>query len=186
VSVEIKPLSAETWPDLVALFSRRGAGSPRRCWCMYYRRRTQDGSPENNRRALRRLVRGGEVPGLLAYEDGVVVGWVSLAPRERFPRLERSPVMKRIDDEPVWSIVCFFVDTAARGRGVADSLLNGAVEYARSGGARILEAYPTAQRTTDAPSWFGGKWSFERAGFKEVARPSQTRSVMRRRLRQGR
>jgi len=29
----------------------------------------------------------------------------------------RSRVIPKIDDRPVWSIVCFFVDKRARGRG---------------------------------------------------------------------
>lgn len=92
---------------------------------------------------------------------------------------------KPLDDRPVWSIVCFFVDRAARGRGVAERLLRGAVDYARSKGATLIEAYPIDknERSENEAAFVGTKAIFDRAGFKEVARRRPTRPVMRRALR---
>src|SRR5881396_3396410 len=117
--------------DLVELFERPGASIARGCYCMFYRASGKHEVPpgmtysEANRRALKELVDRGVVPGLIGYEHGQPVGWVSLGPREDYAKLKRSPVMKPIDDKRVWSIVCFFVDVKARHRGVAEALLKG-------------------------------------------------------------
>lgn len=188
MKLEVRPLTKERWKDLVELFGRPGASIVRGCWCMYYRRSGGSsgiGPGERNRRALRSLVGSGYIPGLIGYEDGSPVGWISLSPREDYAKLRRSPVMKPVDDKPVWSIVCFFVDRSARGRGVAEGLLEGAIDYARSKGATLLEAYPVDKPERSHPDFmfFGAKSMYDRAGFKEVARRKETRPVMRRALR---
>jgi GNAT superfamily N-acetyltransferase len=190
-SFEIHPLTSGRWPDLVELFGRPGASIARGCYCMFYRRSGTHHVPpgltysESNKRALQTLVRRGVVPGLLGYENGRPIGWISLGPREDYARLARSPVMKPVDDKSVWSIVCFFVDSKARDRGVAEALLDGAMRWARAQGVTLLEAYPCDKRTKnrDGPSWFGAKQMFDRAGFVEVARRTPTRPVVRRTLR---
>jgi ribosomal protein S18 acetylase RimI-like enzyme len=127
------------------------------------------------------------MPGLIGYENGVPVAWVSLGPREDYAKLRRSPVMKPVDERPVWSIVCFFVDRSARGRGLSERMLRAAVDYARSCGARLLEAYPvdTNERSDPGSMFFGAKSMYDRAGFREVARRRPSRPVMRRALRRG-
>ncbi len=187
-TVEIHPLTADRWADLVELFSRPGAAIPGRCWCMYYRQVGTGDSAETNREALRSLVDEGIAPGLIAYEGASPVGWVSIAPREEYESLRRSPVAKPIDDRPVWSIVCFFVDRRARGRGVADSLLQAAVGYARDNGATLVEAFPVDKqvRSENEVMFVGSKRMFDRAGFREVARRRPNRPTMRRGLRRRR
>src|SRR4030095_6978980 len=83
------------------------------------------------------------------------------------------------------SIVCFFVDGNARGRGLSRRMLEAAVDYARSRGARIVEAYPVDkdQRTHPDDMFFGAKSIYDRAGFREVARRKPTRPVVRKALR---
>ncbi len=186
--LEVRPLTKETWPDLVEMWSRPGASIPRGCWCMYYRKSgvgVSKDEADKNRRALRSLVNKGTVPGLIGYLEGRAVGWVSLAPREEYQRLERSPVMKALDDKPVWSIVCLFVDSKTRGQGVAAALLEAAIDHARSNGATLLEAYPVdkKERSVSDFMWFGAKSMFDRAGFTEVARRKPTRPIVRKRLR---
>ncbi len=153
---------------------------------MYYRRSGVDShgsSGKANKRAMKSLVDSGTVPGLIAYRDRRPVGWISLGPREDYPRLERSPVMKRVDEKAVWSIVCFFVDPKERGQGVTRALLRGAIAYARSQGATLLEAYPVDSKVRSYPDWFGAKSTYDRAGFKEVTRRKEARPVVRRALR---
>jgi GNAT superfamily N-acetyltransferase len=187
MKLDVRPLTKDRWEDLVELFNRPGASIVRGCWCMYYRKSGQSGVGPGaaNKRALRSLVDKGYVPGLIGYEDGLPVAWISLGPREDYEKLRRSPVMKPVDDKPVWSIVCFFVDKRARGRGVSEALLKGAIEYARSQGATLLEAYPVDKDTPSHPDFmfFGAKTMYDRAGFKEVARRKETRPVVRRALR---
>jgi GNAT superfamily N-acetyltransferase len=189
--LRIEPLTRERWDDLVELFERPGASIARGCYCMFYRRSGRHDVPagltysEANKRALKDLVEQGIVPGLLGYERRRPIGWVSLGPREDYSRLKRSPVMKPVDAEPVWSIVCFFVDANARQRRVAEALLDGALAWARAHGVTLLEAYPCDRPAASAADsmWFGAKSMFDRAGFVEVARRKPTRPVMRKTLR---
>ncbi len=86
--------------------------------------------------------RPGRAPGLVAYDGEEAIGWVSVGPREDYERLAYSRVLAPIDDTPVWSIVCFVVGRRSRRQGVANALLDSAIEYARDHGATTLEAYP--------------------------------------------
>jgi GNAT superfamily N-acetyltransferase len=188
VRLEVLPLTKERWDDLVELFNRPGGSIVRGCWCMAYRKSgasSHGGGGKSNKRAMKSLVESGTVPGLIGYKGGRPIGWISLGPREDYRRLERSPVMKRVDEKPVWSIVCFFVDRQERGKGVMEGLLKAAIDYARSKGVTLLEAYPVDKKERSHPDfmWFGAKRMYDRAGFKEVARRKRTRPVVRRRVR---
>lgn len=134
-----------------------------------------------NRQALEALVASGQVPGLLGYVEGRPVGWISVAPREQYGALERSRVFRRIDREPVWAVVCFYVAKGYRRRGVALALLQGAVEWVRTRGGRVIEGYPIdpGRKVRDAHAYMGTVPLFRRAGFVEVARTANGRPVMR-------
>ncbi len=186
MAFEAHPVTKERWPDLVELFDRPIV---RTRFCMFYRKtRTGTGVGLENRQAMKALVDRGTVPGLIGYENGVPVAWVSLGPREDYAKLRRSPVMKPVDDRPVWSIVCFFVDRRARGRSLSERMLGAAVDFARSCGARLVEAYPVDKDERSHPDdmFFGAKSMYDRAGFREVARRRPTRPVLRKVLRPGR
>jgi ribosomal protein S18 acetylase RimI-like enzyme len=139
---------------------------------------------EVNRTQLKRLVETGRPPGLIGYRGKVPVGWISIGAREDYARLARSPVMKPIDDQPVWSVICFVVPAEYRGQGVAQALLAGAVAYARKQGAKLIEGYPVDRpsRSKDDFMWFGAKSMYDKAGFSEVARRKPQRPVVRLRL----
>jgi GNAT superfamily N-acetyltransferase len=191
MKLTVRPLTPARWGDLEAVFGARGCSVARSCWCMAYRRTGAWNPPQGvrrsagNRAALRTLVDAGRPPGLIGYRGRTPVGWVSLGPREEFLRLERSSVMKPVDDKPVWSIICFVVPAEHRGRGVARALLRGAVDYARRRGATLVEGYPVDKRgrSNDIDMWFGSKSMYDRAGFKEVARRKPARPIVRRRVR---
>jgi GNAT superfamily N-acetyltransferase len=183
MAFEAHPVTRERWLDLVELFDRPIV---RTCFCMFYRKTGEaTGVGEQNRRAMKDLVDRGTVPGLIGYENGIPVAWVSLGPREDYAKLRRSPIMKPVDDRPVWSIVCFFVDSKARGRGLSRRMLRAATDYARSRGARLLEAYPVDRPEPSHPDdmFFGAKSMYDRAGFREVARRKPTRPVVRKGVR---
>lgn len=172
--LSIGPLTPDRWDDLVTLFGPNGANGG--CWCMWWLKPAKEwerdaGAP--NRRQLQRLVRNGPPPGLLAYRDGEPVGWCALASREGYVRLNRSPKLKPIDDEPVWAVVCFYIHRKHRGVGVASALLDAAAEWAREHGATLVEGYPidTSQRAaSNADAFTGTLAMFEDAGFTEAAR----------------
>jgi GNAT superfamily N-acetyltransferase len=180
----VHPLTPDRWPDLEALFGPRGATGG--CWCMYWRlTRPQFDYQKGdaNRAAFQDIVAEASIPpGLLAYRDGVPIGWCAIAPRADYSALERSRILKPVDDEPVWSITCFFVARAARRQGVMLALIEAAIAFATTHGASIIEAYPIDPRSPDVPAvfaWTGLVSAFEQVGFVEVARRSATRPIMR-------
>jgi GNAT superfamily N-acetyltransferase len=136
---------------------------------------------DGNKRAILKLVKAGETPGLLAYVGGQPIGWCAIAPRADYPRLAASRTLMPVDDQPVWSVACFFVARPYRRRGVTVELLKAAVEFARARGARIVEGYPVEPKKEqpDAFVYTGLASAFREAGFKEVLRRSPTRPIMR-------
>jgi GNAT superfamily N-acetyltransferase len=189
-----RPLTRARWSDYEAIFDARGCSVARSCGCMHYRRSGAVELPAGlstaalNRQALWTLVAAGRFVGLIGYRDRDPVGWISFGPRSDFGKLARSPIMKPVDREPVWSIVCFVVPPAERGQGVAAALLGGAIAYARRRRVQTLEAYPVDRtgRSADETMWFGAKRMYDRAGFVEVARRRTHRPVVRLRLREAR
>ena len=136
----------------------------------------------SNRRALHRLVSTGRVPGLIAYVDGVPAGWVALAPRDEYPLLSRSRILQPVDEKLVWAVVCFFIARAYRRRGLTTALLQEAAAFARRRGARWLEGYPidpARGALPDTAAYHGLVAAFRKVGFREVARRSPTRPIMR-------
>ncbi len=135
-----------------------------------------------NKKALRQLVRSGRVPGVLAYAGGSPVGWCSVAPRPEFSFLERSRVLAPVDERPVWSVSCLFVARPFRRRGLSAKLLKAAVALVRRQGGRIVEGYPIEVAKGALPdvfAWTGLAAAYRRAGFRQAARRSATRPIMR-------
>ena len=182
-TLAVVPATADRWDDLETLFGPRGACAG--CWCMYWRqthREFEAHKGEGNRSSFRTIVAGGPPPGVIAYAGEEPIGWCCVGPRPDFSRLARSRILKPVDDEPVWSIVCLFVTRPWRRRGVSVALLRGAAEFAVAGGGWIVEGYPTAprkERMPDAFAWTGIASAYLAAGFREVARRSETRPIMR-------
>jgi GNAT superfamily N-acetyltransferase len=182
----VHPATADRWPDVEALFGRNGACGG--CWCRFWKQSPAEyraGKGEANHAALRRSVRRGEVPGLLAYAGGQPVGWVAVEPRARFKRLAMSRNLPVVDERPTWSIPCFFVARGWRGKGVAGRLLAAAVAHARRQGAPAVEGYPVDSDRPLAGAWLypGAFSTFVKAGFAEVARKARTRPVVKLELR---
>jgi GNAT superfamily N-acetyltransferase len=175
----------DRWKDLEKLFGERGACAG--CWCMVWRRPRKEyeaGKGAGNKRAFKKLVISGEVPGILAYDGDRPIGWCSVAPRETFLTLQKSRALASIDDNPVWSISCLFIDKLYRNQGVAVAMLKAACDYVRSQGGKIVEGYPsvTAKKLPDAWVWTGVLPAFLSAGYREVKRPSASRAIVRKKL----
>jgi GNAT superfamily N-acetyltransferase len=183
LDLEFQPVTPKRWKDLENLFGERGACGG--CWCMLWRlprTKWQHQLGEKNKKALKRIVDSGEVPGILAYSDGKPIGWCAVAPRETFQLLEHSRIMGRVDEKSVWSVVCFFVAKPFRQKGMSVAMLKAAAEYAGKKGAKIVEGYPTEPKKERMPDVFantGLASAFRQAGFKEVLRRSETRPIMR-------
>ena len=183
LELDIHPVTRENWPDLEKLFGPRGAIGG--CWCMWWRIKRAEFEAQQgdgNHAAMCSIVESGVVPGLLAYHAGEPIAWCSVAPREDFGVLDRSPVLKRVDDQPVWSVVCFFMAKGFRHIGLSSQMLAAAIEYASQGGAQIIEGYPIEPKKDSAPDIYaftGLVSTFKKMGFEEVARRSETRPIMR-------
>ena len=177
-----KPLKRNLWTDFEELFGPNGACAG--CWCMYWKLRGKafdEVRGYETRQMHKSIVDSGVATGLLAYLHGEVVGWIAVEPREAYERLAHSRTLKPVDEQPVWSVTCFFVAKKFRRRGVTVEMLRAAVEHVKKQGGKIVEGYPVeTQKDLPAPFIYTGTASaFQRAGFKEVARHSPTRPIFR-------
>ncbi len=177
------PLTPASWPDFATLFGANGACGG--CWCMLWRlpRKAFDaGKGAANCAAMRQLAETGPAPGILGYLDGQVAAWCSLGPRADFPGLERSRILQPVDERPVWSLSCLFIEKKFRRQGLSSQMIRAAADFARQQGANILEAYPVEPKQGQMPAvfaWTGIAAPFLKAGFLEVARRSETRPILR-------
>lgn len=183
LNIKIYSLDSERWEDFELLFGPRGACGG--CWCMSWRLKKSEfefGKGEPNKYSMKDIVYKGKPAGVLAYIDGKPIAWCAVAPREVYKRLESSRVLKPIDDKPVWSITCLFIDKAFRRKGISTEVIRGAVEYAKENGADIVEAYPVVPYDSSVPDaflWTGIPEAFIKAGFEETARRSRMKPIMR-------
>jgi GNAT superfamily N-acetyltransferase len=185
--LRVAELTRETWPALEKLFGPNGADGG--CWCMFFRLPSAEWKRdmyEPNRKSLRALARGDEPVGLLAFDGDDPVGWVAVAPRSVYRRLERSQIAKPVDPTEdlagVWSVTCFFIHRTARRSGVAALLLDEAVRFAFSRGARIVEGYPVdtgGERKESSVLFHGTLSTFLGAGFELVDRRGVRRALVR-------
>ena len=184
-----KPLTINEWPDFLLLFEE--PGPQQGCWCMYWRIKREDCHHqfgEGNMLAFKQIVEMGKVPGILAYLGERPVGWCSIAPRQEFSVLARSPTLKRVDCQLVWSIICFFISKPYRRKGMTSILLQAAIKYARNNGAKIIEACPLNSeiaRYLPYERFMGIESTFKRAGFEVAVRRSDRRPVMRYQIGEG-
>ena len=177
------PVNKSRWKDFEELFGDRGACGG--CWCMAWRLRAKEFEKQKgsaNKRAMKKIVDNNELPGILGYINNKPVGWCSVAPRDKFIRLEKSRVLAKIDDKPVWSITCFFIAKSYRKQGLSGELLKGVIEFCGKKNVKVLEAYPAEPYSENIPAafaWTGIPSAFEKVGFKVVERRSPKRPIMR-------
>lgn len=169
MTVEIHPITPDRLNDMADLFTRKGprGGTPATdwCWCMWWRARTHNRSA--NHKAMTSIVKEGGVPGLLAYTDGIPVGWMSIAPRETHGNLMRSPTLKPDDPDAkgVYAVTCFYVHPDSKRQGVAKALLEAAKPYVKKSGGKVIEAYPSRDDRKGPTDYMGTESLFLKAGF---------------------
>jgi GNAT superfamily N-acetyltransferase len=173
--IEVVPATPERWSDVVTIM---GGNGDRGCWCQAPRGRAVGygrSEPGARRETLQSQLEEDPPPGMLAYVEGEVAGWCGFGPRPNLPRLVSSRTIPKVDDLPVWSIVCFLVRVGYRRRGVAAALLDGVVDFARRSGAPGVEAYPIdpeGGRVDVGFGYVGVTPMFEKAGFRRVVETS--------------
>jgi GNAT superfamily N-acetyltransferase len=177
-----QPLTPKNWKDFEILFGPKGACGG--CWCMTWRLKAAEYEKrkgKGNKMAMKELVKKSP-PGIIAYMNNKPAGWCAVAPRNEYVRLENSKILRPVDDKPVWSVSCFFIAKEFRHRGLSLKLLKAAIDFAYSNGATIVEGYPVEPKNDTLPgvfAWTGLASVFLKAGFREVARRSETRPLMR-------
>lgn len=179
--ITIEPVTADRFAD--AQHTLNGGGDGPGCQCQWWtltNAQFQATSQPEREELLRTEVADGPPPALIAYVDDEPAGWVRVGPRTRQVRLGRTRNYaahseEPWDDESVWAVSCFVVRKEHRGQGLNDALLEAAVGYARRGGARVVEAYPVdpdeGRKRHVNDLYHGVVSTFEKAGFREVARP---------------
>ena len=178
--LEFLPVTSKTLGDLERFSECHGKF--RYCSCMRWRLRSTDyqrSSKDSRVSMLAELVRDNAPVGVLAYRGEEAVGWCAIAPRAHYAALERFRGLPRVDDEPVWSVVCFFIDRKARRQGVMLGLLQAAVAYAASLGAEVVEGYPV-EPGPRLYTYMGSPQTFRRAGFRDVTPDGAPRLIVRR------
>jgi len=188
--MEVRP--ATVFADVAAVIGPKRPDASV-CFCLSHRIPAKENrslvGPERGE-YVRRLCAADPAPGVLAYDGDEPVGWAGIAPRSA-TQLARSTRIPVLDALPVWSLWCLRVRPGHRGDGITRALIEGAVAFARTNGALVVEAYPVdnGRERVDLTMAFVGlrRW-FERAGFAKAADTTSTldgfpRVVMRRDLR---
>jgi GNAT superfamily N-acetyltransferase len=190
--LRIVPANEASWADLQDIFGTTDAGH---CRCQRFKVTGwiwRDSTPEERVAMLREQTgcdgASRSTSGLVAYVADDPAGWVAVEPRVAYPKLRttRVPWTGRTedkDDPSVWSVTCLVVRKQYRGRGLTYPLAAATVEYARSRGARALEAYPMVTTPGKEITWgelhVGARQVFADAGFVEITQPTLRRRVMR-------
>lgn len=185
----IRPLTPDTWDDFETVMGTNGGA--RGCWCMHWRLSIEEwmaGKGEGNKAAMRGLAERRTPPGVVAYSDDAPIAWCAFGDRSDFPRMQRSSLLKPVDDEPVVSLTCLLIKKGHRGEGLCSELIVAVCGYlAETAETRTVEAYPVepaeGRRAGADSAMTGIAGAFRAAGFTEIARPRSDRPVMRYSLR---
>jgi GNAT superfamily N-acetyltransferase len=181
--LKFDPLTSANWKVFETLMGEKGGCG--NCWCMYFRltyKNFQENKPDGNKKLMKQLVNKGLPQGLIASLNKEPVGWIAMAPREDYMRIENSRSFKRIDDKPVWSITCFFIKKEFRHNGLSRQLIKGALDFAKKEKIKILEAYPAIPYAPKVPHpflWVGVLSSFIKNGFSIVRQNIKSRALVR-------
>ena len=182
------PLTPDRWDDFVALFETDSIC--RSCWCIHHRIPVtlMKGATGDMRKAMmRKIVKRGPPPGLLAYRDGEAIAWLALTPRPATPdwstgrKASAAFAPEDAEDPRTWAASCFFIRKDARGEGVTAALLKAGIGWAKKEGAKRIDACPMAHDEKRSPLglFVGPKRIFDRAGFKTLIERKPGRPLMR-------
>lgn len=190
--VHMVPADRAGFDDVQAVFGTHGAAA--RCLCQRYKLHPHESfgrqPVELRAERLRAQISGDDTDGapssgLVAFEGEEPVGWCAVEPRRNYCGLVRNQKVPWADrdedrtDPGVWALTCLFVRPGHRRQGISRALVEAAVETARRGGARTIEAYPMTTTNALTDELHPGLLStFLEAGFVEVTRPTKRRAVL--------
>lgn len=144
------------------------------CYCYFphadhSRRAWNVRSADENRASAGTFIDAGLMRGYLALVNGRPVGWCNANTRNHFTIFD----IDSREQTQVGVIACFVVAQAHRGKGVARSLLNAAVEGFRADGVSLVEAYPLEEAATAAANHYGPLSMYLAAGFEIAGREGE-------------
>ncbi len=186
ITYTFQSLTINNWKHFENLFGERGACGG--CWCMTWRLTSKEYEKykgNGNKWKIHKLVRDEKPLGVIAFKNKIPIGWCSVSPRHTLVRLENSKLLKRIDDMPVWSITCLYVQKEFRRNNISSVLIKEAAHYAFNSGATIVEAYPVIPKKKSMPDVFaftGIANAYFKAGFKTAHQPNENRLIMRKEI----
>lgn len=185
--IETKVVTSEYLNDLDDLFCTNRYTE--KCWCMWHIisvKAFHAGGASANRAKFTEIAQNEDVPvGILAYQDGEPIGWCAVGPRERYERAIKTPSYRLDSADPfenVWLVPCFLTRSDMRGKGLSKQLLDAAVQLAREYHADAIDGFPFAsgKRRSSSQIHVGFESTFDACGFDSIARPSNSRVIMRR------
>jgi len=188
MTVEIRPLSPALVDDYLAFFDRDAfADNPEwaACYCRFFlwdgdRTGWEAAEAPANRAAVAELIRRGVQQGLLAYGDGVPVGWCQAMEPRYLSSL--GLWLERDAAADTGAITCFTIAAPWRRRGVARALLAAACDRFAAAGLTWAEAYPRRGGDGTADNYPGPLSLYLAAGFTVEADLPANRHLVRKRL----
>jgi len=175
MSIEIRPITPDLAEIFVGLFDRLDFEHQRAwksCYCRYYyldctfdqwRERTG----ENNRADAIAAIKAGRMPGWIALEDGLCVGWVNAGESRTYPRLQKD-LAAIVKDELVGLTICYVVDPAYRNHGLARRLLEAAIAGFRQAGYAAAIALPVDLPMPGERRYRGSLNMYQEAGYVQI------------------
>ena len=193
-TLTVVPIAPALAGDFLALFDRAFPDNPdwSGCYCRFYHsgEATWSSAPEaaaRHRAEAAEAIAAGLQPGFLAFAGGGAgapgaraVGWLSAGPVAAYGARRGYDACTGGAD--AWT-TCFVVEPPARGQGVAEALLHGALAAFREQGLRSVEAFPqkapgprAKPRDVTTDSYKGTLGMYLRQGF-AIEGPAQHKRV---------
>ena len=187
MTLETRPLSAETWPAFAKLVEKHN-GIFGGCWCIAFHLRPGENKrgAATYRKMKEARVRQGQAHAAMVFDRDVAVGWCQFGSPDELPNIRSKKEYERAGGAlPDWRITCFFIDRERRGEGIATVALRGALEEIRRLSGGVVEAYPedySGERTSSSFLCSGTTRMFARFGFTKTSKIALRRWVVTRRI----
>ena len=174
-SITIKALTPALLDDYLHFFDNDAfADNPHwaacYCRCHHFNHAECDfdsTTAEENRKEIINLINNNVIQGYLAYDNNKPIGWLNANYRNNFTAV---PYSKTNRSEKIGSVMCFVIAKDYRRQGVAQMLLETAIENFAQQGLDYVEAYPVSNVEGDDENYHGPLSLYFSNGFKEYDR----------------
>lgn len=185
MSYAIHSATAARFEDVRAILGPKRPGA-QGCWCLAFllgHARESELHGDARAEAMRSLCRRrAHAPGVLAYDDGDVVGWAGISPWNEVHEFSHGRRYPELETDGAWVLWCIRVRAGHSAQGVATALIDGARDYAVRRGASAVLGFPVDNGETKVNRTLasvGVRRMFDRAGFRHVGDVDGTRDGFR-------